>query len=214
MSVVDEQLKFIVGFAGADLDTYRPGDWENLRDDLVGFLEDGQATTSGESYEINEDAPPLQEADLRSLQGELRFVFEWCLQAGSRGKAGPGPDVDFYPEGEPGPSAVGVGVSVSLRMSLADGDALIGVVGGSLHHLVHFKTYQLLRRKPVGPLQRCPECHRLFLPGPQAAVLPTVVFYEGVGSNDEGAQPEAGRRQEVSEEAAAREGEGEAPLAR
>ena len=82
MKLVDDQLKFIVAFAGADLNTYRPGDWANLRDDLEGFLwaESSQAKAGGEAYAFDGDETDGSDRKVRNLQAELRSLLKWCLR--------------------------------------------------------------------------------------------------------------------------------------
>jgi len=156
-----EQLKFVVAFATDDLDTYRTGDWQNLRDDLQVFLQgglrDGESIphrAGQEHFVSSERVAKAPEESLRTLRNEVAGLLDRCValrDAHSQGRERGFNEVAGRP----------FDVSVRKTLITVEND-IAGVVEGRLRDVVLEKVYQLLIRNPIRPLRRCPVCGRIF----------------------------------------------------
>lgn len=100
METAQDRLAFAVRFAQMDLDRLRPGDWLNLRDDLVAFLGHREAVDLREAEKAKDLdlalAPrggivakawkhprpeEMTEADLRDLQKKAREFLNYVVEA-------------------------------------------------------------------------------------------------------------------------------------
>src|SRR5262249_34527937 len=94
-----ERLQFVIRFAQMDLDTLRPGDWLNLRDDLGAFLTGslyGQEyyaddTPTGGDVEVRPMDPPYPaeypEDAFRELQEETLHILQTMVVAPRAGRS-------------------------------------------------------------------------------------------------------------------------------
>jgi hypothetical protein len=97
METAEERLSFAVRFAEMALDQLRPGDWLNLRDDLVAFLSHQEAVDLREAKDLGSALAPrggivarawkhpkpeeMTEADLRHLQEKTREFLNYVVEA-------------------------------------------------------------------------------------------------------------------------------------
>jgi hypothetical protein len=178
MPTHDEQLKFVIQFATMDLDRLRPGDWLNLRDDLVGFLhgspEDhappftpGRVLIGGIGPQLPHEYP---EDDFRRLQAELRWLLEWVVARRTGGQhgvlrrwaqwskdgAGELPD-------PPGVIALQISFSpIPLDMMGHRGRTMF-YVHGPTRDVFLYAVHLLLLQERTDRIMCCPECRAIFL---------------------------------------------------
>src|SRR2546421_7825825 len=93
METTAERVQFVIRFAQTDLDTLRPGDWLNLRDDLKTFLGCNPAQRGTLADRGGILAFPLQhplpdefsEDDFRALQKEANVILQSQVHEGRIG---------------------------------------------------------------------------------------------------------------------------------
>lgn len=136
MEMPSKQLQFAVRFAQSDLQTFRPGDWLNLRDDVIGFFGWTPLGTLGASM-----AWPRSEfepAALRELQHHLRAMLEpWAGEPGEVRQSG----------------GSGIPVQVTLKRRQ---------VRGRLRDVFLLEVHLLLAIHGADRVRRCRECGSLF----------------------------------------------------
>ena len=83
MKTAADRLKFAIGFVNADLKQLRPGDWLNLKDDLMIFLhggKDGSTVADIGGLVATAFKNPLPqdytEEDFRALQDSFKSIFD------------------------------------------------------------------------------------------------------------------------------------------
>jgi hypothetical protein len=151
MMTGEERLKFVVQFAGMDLDRLRPGDRLNLLDDLGDFLTNDIVIVDG--------LPPqkFRAGELRDLQREVKRVLTEMVAK----RELPGnhlPLANFIPLIELEDATLGITPLDSLNMP---GRNLFRVklpVRGAF-----FLTLGvLLWQEPTHRILQCPECNTIF----------------------------------------------------
>lgn len=173
-----EQMQFVIRFAGMDLDRLRPGDWLNLQDDFLRYLSGQQGKGSpglGPVYfSTFEHLPsePLTEEAIRQLQGEVKAILHNVIELR---ELTPAPAVDdmkaFTAEGMPGSRTVKVHqtpLQIRCRLSPLDSIGLKGRthlgVNGPAQDVFLLSIFLLFAYERTGRIGRCPTCHVLFLP--------------------------------------------------
>jgi hypothetical protein len=153
-----ERLQFVIRFAQMDLDTLRPGDWLNLKDDVGWFL---TGSVFGHNYPDDEpvggdmeirplDPPYLedypQEA-FRVLQEETLHILKYMII--ERGAWAP--------------------IPIQIRLAAPSLDGLIPVTGqhlliaeGPTRDAFLLRMLMLMARHPTNRIRRCPECDAIF----------------------------------------------------
>jgi hypothetical protein len=167
-----QRLQFVVRFAQMDLDTLRPGDWLNLRDDLRAFF-----LGSWYKHDLGSDSlPPLAAGDVfvhptarpfpeeypeeefRTLQSETYKILRQAIPLEGEMYGTPPPVV---------PQPVAIDGPISLTVPHLDG--LIPAKGrhmlvaeGSTRDMFLLLTFLLLAKESTARIRRCPECDSLF----------------------------------------------------
>jgi hypothetical protein len=145
------RLQFAIRFAQMDLETLRPGDWLNLRDDLAVFL--GYALGIYEREQKGElDTSDLQgtlpqaftEADFRSLQADVKQVLQSLVHRGM---------VNLEPKE--------ISAAYSLFNS-PNGSFRVLRARGTTHDMFLLRLFFLLNQQPLDCIRRCPECSTIF----------------------------------------------------
>ena len=138
--------QWALAFAMADLDTLRPGDWLNLREEIGNFIAGNVAATDFFMW-----PPPADDtsvAEVAALQLEVRRLFEWA----SRGALAPVGDA-------PGITVTATWKVVPMRGAAA---TVALVAEGTVRDLFLTRLVFLLNREGVRNLRACPECGRVF----------------------------------------------------
>ena len=165
--LVDLNIQFLVRFAQMDLDTLRPGDWLNLRDDLQRFLRVNEASHG--DLVIEGVLPEHHQSDLieeglsveeypeeafRTLQTAVRtLLHQIAITSG-----------DTPVE----PFAAYVHLSADFRLVRAQtgrkarDHCVLLVTSGPVRDAFLLMTLFLLSRPPFTPIARCPECGKIF----------------------------------------------------
>jgi hypothetical protein len=151
METPEERLKFVVKFAGMDLDHLRDGDWLNLREDLQTFVSVDQFIIEG---------PPPHEYtvdEIRALQQELQQVLG-----------------DLVAKREPSGNHWPLTQYTKLidLKDLALGVTPLDPLGMPGHNMLRAQAparnvfflhlFLLLCQQPTGRILRCPECGTIF----------------------------------------------------
>ena len=162
MNLIDEQLKFMAGFATTDLEVLRSGDWSNLRDDIAGFLglnaESRPEPRVGALVPYFGMKPPwFSDDEIRHLQGGTRLLLEYIAdkQAAWSGKAG---------QKQPAP-VVGPWFDTATRKTayLSSEGKVFYLVDGKPDDVFFEMLFQCLGEAgSVDRILRCPVCGRLF----------------------------------------------------
>jgi hypothetical protein len=145
-----ERLQIAIDFARMDLDTLRPGDWLNIRDDLATFLGCKEWhhyqypamgwITTGPDVHPNEFA----ENDLRALQAEVRRVLQGLVSGDILGA----PSVEIR------------GLFGLLRS--ASGAEQMLIAYGPTRDMFLITLLHLLNQEPLDRIRGCPECGAIF----------------------------------------------------
>jgi hypothetical protein len=151
METPEERLKFVVKFAGMDLDHLRDGDWLNLREDLQTFVSVDQFIIEGPSpHEYTVD-------EIRALQQELQQVLG-----------------DLVAKREPSGNHWPLTQYTKLidLKDLALGVTPLDPLGMPGHNMLRAQAparnvfflhlFLLLCQQPTGRILRCPECGTIF----------------------------------------------------
>jgi hypothetical protein len=151
METPEERLKFVVQFAGMDLDHLRDGDWLNLREDLQTFVSVDQFIIEGPSpHEYTVD-------EIRALQQELQQVLG-----------------DLVAKREPSGNHWPLTQYTKLidLKDLALGVTPLDPLGMPGHNMLRAQAparnvfflhlFLLLCQQPTGRILRCPECGTIF----------------------------------------------------
>jgi hypothetical protein len=175
-----ERLKFAVQFSQLDLDNLRPGDWMNLRDDLVQFIFGPHARWVQEFKELDEVIkqsphdvqaqdrvmlrhlrepkrllPPLPneypEDDFRSLQEDVRMLLRSLV--GRRDQTLRGI--------RSVPIAVYVTVLIVPPMEGKPERRMLTPTGPTRDVFLWILSH-LLEQGPTNPIRKCPECDTIF----------------------------------------------------
>ena len=160
MSTPAQRLQFLVEFAQMDLATLRPGDWLNLRDDLMSFLGmgmEGFARTDTAAIIGDVTQPPFPdsfpEASFRSLQAEIAAILRAMLD--DRG----GEQTHAHPGTTP--------IAIEYVLRSADSGAphpwynAVYVLGATRDVCLHI-FFHLLAHVRTTMILRCPECGTIF----------------------------------------------------
>ena len=158
-----ERLQFVIRFAQMDLDTLRPGDWLNLRDDLGSFLTGslyGQEyyagdTPMGRDVEVRPMDPPFPyeypEDAFRELQEETRHILRTMVVAPRAGHS------------------VWAPIPLQVQLATPSLDGLIPATGqhlliaeGATRDMFLLLVFVLLARGSTVRILRCPECSTIF----------------------------------------------------
>jgi hypothetical protein len=150
MLPAEEQLRFVVRFAGLDLNHLRPGDWLNLRDDFQVFLD---KSTSG--IMVRAAKPPFPadytEDDFRALQQEVRELLTDIVA--TRGRESYAPST---------PVLLRVIVSVVVVEGLFPGRPNALMIEGLTRDVFLWLVTYLLARESIDCIALCPECQTIF----------------------------------------------------
>jgi hypothetical protein len=151
METPEERLKFVVKFAGMDLDHLRDGDWLNLREDLQSFVSVDQFMIEGPSpHEYTTD-------EIRALQRELRQVLE-DLVAKREPSGNHWPLTQYTKLIDLGRLALGVTPLDPLGMP---GHNMLRAQAPA-RNVFFLHLWFLLGQEPTGRILRCPECGTIF----------------------------------------------------
>jgi hypothetical protein len=170
MNTPEERLRFVVRFAQMDLNQLRPGDWLNLRDDLLLFLlgQRGVAPLAASAFALPIQpltpegivAMPLESIEeyptekVQALQEKTRRILNDML--GLR-------ELLVGDLGEISSTEICANfhlISLASRNSRPSRNTL--VVHGSIQDLFLLLLYLLLSREPTDRIMRCPECKTMF----------------------------------------------------
>jgi hypothetical protein len=153
METPEERLKFVVNFAGMDLDRLRDGDWLNLREDLQTFVSIDQFMLEGPSPRDEEYTAD----EIRALQRELQQVLG-----------------DLVAKREPSGNHWPLTQYTKLidLKDLALGVTPLDPLGMPGHNMLRAQAparnvfflhlFLLLCQEPTGRILRCPECGTIF----------------------------------------------------
>jgi len=147
-----ERVEFAIRFAQMDLDTLRPGDWLNLRDDFALFLvcKAGQRRPLAQRGEIMTMplAHPLpsefSEDDFRALQMEVRVIVQSLVHEGLLSA----PMTEIH------------GYFFLFRPSTGDWSVL--TAQGATRDMCLVTLLFLLNQESLDRIRRCPECGTIF----------------------------------------------------
>ena len=158
-----ERLQFVIRFAQMDLDTLRPGDWLNLRDDLGSFLTGslygheyyaGDTPIGGDVEVCPMDPPyPLEypEDAFRELQQETRYILRTMVVDSRAGHSVWDP------------------ISLQARLATPSLDGLIPATGqhlliaeGATRDMFLLLLFVLLARGSTARILHCPDCSTIF----------------------------------------------------
>ena len=152
----DDRLHFLVRFALMDLDVLRPGDWLNLQDDVIRFLQGSDRLSSDglipRKFGIVVEPPPTLEAfqgTMRALQPTIHHILDTVA-------------VDLTPQGA-------LDVNCFLRdgaVPVPPGDFVFcpGFRGvrGTLEHMLLRHAQDLIMDSPIQKVAHCRECKAIF----------------------------------------------------
>lgn len=171
-SSIEDRLRFLVDFAGVDLDKARPGDWLNLRSDLRVVLGSGKKGAAqghdisalGGIIPIARNFEALDSDDvLRSLQAEVRAIVNTVA---GRSEPAKRPSQSSRIDNEPSSGApVSRAITLSLRKSLVVTDPRLGIVPmieGDARDVLLEMLFAILSRERLAPIRRCPVCGKAF----------------------------------------------------
>lgn len=171
MLSTQEQMQFVVRFAGMDLDRLRPGDWLNLQDDFKRYLYNGYDRPGPETPRtalllIPEDhAAPLDHPDsnlsedeFRRLQQEVRGILQKVVAVRRM----------ECPEGVPFTPFEITCALLPLDWMSDIAPTLRGrsrlCVRGRTRDVFLLSIFLLFTYEKTGKIGQCPACHALFLP--------------------------------------------------
>jgi len=163
MKTATDRLAFAVRFAETDLDSLRPGDWTNLRDDLSCYLGIGDGWASREDRGFTGMSTPAPrkatEGELRKLRAEVNRVLR-SVVVGVRPfrklRADKGAPRAWTLTGEPSSTTV-------TWSTIPSSPSVISLLAtGTLQDLFLCKLYFLLGSVGVEAVQECPACTRIF----------------------------------------------------
>ena len=139
-STVEDQSRFAVGFAFDNLNSYREGDWLNLRAELQEFLDYGFLRHS--SFYPMTPPKDMTEKQLRNLQNEMREVLE------------------FFVEKESG-SGVREGRPIRIKLDYTVTPKGFSAMG-SVRDCTLAQLMEILKCSDTKPVMRCPQCQKIF----------------------------------------------------
>src|SRR5262249_15382771 len=158
-----ERLQFVIRFAQMDLDTLRPGDWLNLRDDLGSFLTGSLYgpeyytgdTPIGGDVEVRPMEPPFPyeypKDAFRELQQKTRYIL--CTMV-VNSRAG---------------HSVWAPIPLQVQLATPSLDGLIPATGqhlliaeGPTRDMFLLLVFVLIARGSTARVLCCPECSTIF----------------------------------------------------
>jgi len=160
MNTAEERLAFAVRFGETNLNTLRPGDWLNLRDDVDDFLrpEGSLAATGGILAQwTGPDPRELTEKDIWDLQSTVQAILNGLVSGREMVQ-------DTPPATDLGPQLQFPTLSYALVPAPPPfvGRTIL-YVSGSTQDVFLAILLHLLWREPTNKIRRCPECGGLFV---------------------------------------------------
>jgi hypothetical protein len=159
-----KRLKFAIQFAAMDLDSMRPGDWLNLKDDLAAFLGLTRGKPRGISARgavqvIHKGKPDpdeyakddfrcpdeYTEDDFRLLQQETNVLLQSLVWEG-------GLSADYLK----------IQAELGILTLLGMEGAYVHVARGATRDMFLLSLWLLIREEGVDRIRRCPECNKMF----------------------------------------------------
>jgi hypothetical protein len=146
MSTLEQRLRFAIEFSRMDLDTIRPGDSMNLREDLYLFAFARERFVPGNVFADSDEFGSIRELsieDLKHLQIEARHALGECAT------------VRVHTFSQPVTICLGISKTRIIRRNVLH-------VAGNPRDCFLTVLYFLLSQEPVGRIRVCPGCGEIF----------------------------------------------------